>query len=113
LNREAAWLSKYETNSPLYIYTTFLNSFRSSVINGSSDYLTYFNWVVYNNTNTLAMRKGYDGRQVITILNNDGENGAARVLGLDNAKTGYNASMIIRMSSAVPMQQWMRMEHWK
>jgi alpha-amylase len=41
------------------------------------------------------MRKGYDGRQVITVLNNDGEDGASRVLLLSNEKTGYNASMVV------------------
>ena len=41
------------------------------------------------------MRKGYDGRQVITVLNNDGENGASRRLSLSNEQTGYNASMVV------------------
>ena len=39
------------------------------------------------------MRKGYDGRQVVTVLNNDGENGATRTLSLSNGQTGYNSSM--------------------
>jgi alpha-amylase len=95
LNREAVWLSDYNTSSPLYTYTTFLNTFRNNVINASSDYLTYFNHVVYNDSNTLAMRKGYDGRQVITVLNNDGENGVSRGLSLSNEQTGYNASMVV------------------
>ena len=41
------------------------------------------------------MRKGYDGRQVITVLNNDGENGGSRGLSLSNEQTGYNASMVV------------------
>jgi alpha-amylase len=95
LNREAVWLTGYNTSSPLYTYTTFLNALRNYVINASSDYLTYFNWAVYNDTNTLVMRKGFDGRQVITILNNDGENGTSRDLSLSTEKTGYNASMVV------------------
>jgi alpha-amylase len=79
----------------LYSYIRFLNSFRSQVINASSDYLTYFNWVVHNDTNTLAMRKGYDGRQVITVLNNDGEAGVSRALSLSNEQTGYNSSIVV------------------
>jgi hypothetical protein len=77
------------------MYITSLNTFRSQVINASSNYLTYFNWIVYNDTNTLIMRKGYDGRQVITVLNNDGEGGASRQLSLSNEQTGYNASMVV------------------
>lgn len=41
------------------------------------------------------MRKGYDGRQVITVLNNDGESGTSRSLSLSNEKTGYNGSIMV------------------
>lgn len=53
-----------------------------------ADYLTYMNYPIYNDTNTLALRKGYDGMQVITVLSNLGAGGAAYTLNLGS--TGWN-----------------------
>lgn len=44
VNREAVWLSGYNTSGPLYPYITTLNAFRNQVVDGSSDYLTYFKY---------------------------------------------------------------------
>lgn len=69
-NREAIWLSGYNTSSPLYNLITDLNVFRKRFSNDSA-YLTSLSKPVYNATNTFALKKG----QAITVLNNVGGGG--------------------------------------
>lgn len=72
-NREALWLSKYNTNAPLYKLITELNAARKQAIKDDSSYITYQNWPIYNDTTTLAMRKG----KMVTVLSNKGAHGAS------------------------------------
>lgn len=88
-NREATWLSGYNTSSPLYEHVAALNQIRNHAVYVDATYLTYQNWVIYSDTTTIAMRKGYDGKQVITVLSNKGEDGAAYTQSLGN--TGWAA----------------------
>ena len=44
---------------------------------------------IYSDTSTIAMRKGFDGNQIIGVFNNQGSNGASYTLTLGN--TGYAA----------------------
>lgn len=72
-NREALWLSGYNTSSPLYELIATLNAGRKAAIADDEGYLTYRNWPIYTDTTTMAMRKG----SMITILSNKGEDGDA------------------------------------
>jgi alpha-amylase len=72
-NREAIWLSGYNTSVPLYKLITKLNAARKQAIKDDSSYLTYQNWPIYNDTTTIAMRKG----NMVTVLSNKGANGAS------------------------------------
>lgn len=75
-NREALWLSGYNTSSPLYTLISKLNALRKTAIASSStsdDYLTYRAWPIYTDTTTLALRKG----PIVTILSNKGSIGDA------------------------------------
>lgn len=86
-NREALWLSGYDTSAPLYQHVAQLNRLRSHAARQSPTYLTYKNQPIYSDSTTLAMRKGFDGQQVITVLSNLGTSGPKYVLSLGN--TGY------------------------
>ncbi|KAI9734150.1 MAG: hypothetical protein M1818_006645 [Claussenomyces sp. TS43310] len=95
LNREAIWLSAYNTGAPLYNFTTSLNIFRSHVIGTSPNYTNYNSDVTYNDSSTLALRKGINGSQVVTVLTNRGEAGQASVLSLSMNATGYDPGMVV------------------
>jgi alpha-amylase len=90
MNREALWLSGYESNSTLYTFVTALNAFRKAFSNNPS-YLTSPAIPIYNSTNTLAFRKGNDTSAVITIINNDGLGGSSRNITLGSESTGFGA----------------------
>jgi alpha-amylase len=96
VNREAVWLSGYDKQSPLYTFTTILNVFRTQAIKTSNNYITYNSRVIYNDSSTISMRKGFDGSQVVTVLANDGILGASRTITLQNAnKTGFLAGDVV------------------
>lgn len=88
-NREAVWLSGYNTDSELYKLIAKANAIRSHAITESDRYITYKNNPIYQDANTLAMRKGDNGTQTITILSNLGASGSSYTLSLGN--TGYEA----------------------
>ncbi|EKG10746.1 hypothetical protein MPH_12129 [Macrophomina phaseolina MS6] len=88
-NREAVWLSGYNTNADLYRFTASVNQIRNQAIAKDANYLTYKNWVIYSDTTTIAMRKGFDGFQLITVLSNKGARGDAYTLNLGN--TGWTS----------------------
>ncbi|CAI7610068.1 unnamed protein product [Penicillium crustosum] len=105
VNREALWLTKYSMNStslPLLVQS--LNRIRSyasgdgkkSTIapKSGSDYLSYLSLPIYNSTNILAMRKGFTGNQVVSVVSNLGAkpatNSTAKItLGSDG--TGFSS----------------------
>ncbi|KAJ5317172.1 hypothetical protein PENANT_c029G08306 [Penicillium antarcticum] len=86
-NREATWLSKYNTDSELYKLIAKANAIRNQAIYKSDQYTTYKNYPIYKDDITLAMRKGYSGSQTITILSNLGESGSSYTLSLPD--TGF------------------------
>ncbi|KAJ5216985.1 family 13 alpha amylase in complex with acarbose [Penicillium chermesinum] len=88
-NREAVWLSGYNTDSELYKLISQANAVRNQAIYRNSSYLTYKNYPIYQDDTTLAMRKGYDGTQTVTVLSNLGEGGSEYTLSLGN--TGFNS----------------------
>ena len=72
-NREAIWLSGYNTKASLYQLVKTLNQARKQAIKDDSSYLTYQNWPIYTDTTTLAVRKG----KMVTVLSNKGADGDA------------------------------------
>ena len=87
VNREAVWLSSYNKNAPLYKVIQSLNQIRSHAVgNGSQftessepgqDYIEYLSYPFISQNHTLALRKGFQGNQVITVLSNLGSNPAS------------------------------------
>ncbi|KAI3110421.1 CAZyme family GH13 [Penicillium roqueforti] len=75
-NREAVWLSGFNTDSELYKLIATANAARNQAIAKSTNYTIYQNYPIYKDDTTIAMRKGFDGGQIITVLSNLGAGGA-------------------------------------
>lgn len=80
-NREALWLTEYDTTGPYYALLKSCNEARNAVANMATyDYWTpYWTWktkVVLNNDDVLGVRKGYD-RSILTIISNKGSSSPA------------------------------------
>lgn len=105
VNREALWLTKYSMNSTsLPSLVQSLNRIRSYgsgdggepmvAPKSRSDYLSYLSLPIYNSTNILAMRKGYTGNQVVSVVSNLGAKPATKAttkITLGSDSTGFSA----------------------
>jgi len=94
-NREALWTSGYNTSSVLYQYISTLNSIRSWAISYNSNYLGYNAWPIYSDTQTIAMRKGFAGNQVVAVYTNAGSSGATYSLSFPSSNTGFSNSQSV------------------
>ena len=72
-NRAPLWETGFDTSAPLYQHIATLNKFRQHVTSNTQNYTTYMSEVIYQDFHSIGMRKGFDGSQVITVLNNNGE----------------------------------------
>ncbi|BCS20599.1 alpha-amylase [Aspergillus puulaauensis] len=88
-NREATWLSGFDTSSELYKLIAASNAIRTHAIGQDDEWITYKNYPIYQDTSSLAMRKGNNGTQVVTVLTNAGAGGNSYTLSLPD--TGYSA----------------------
>jgi alpha-amylase len=93
--REATWLSGYDTGATLYAWVASLNQIRNQAIYKDSTYLTYKASPVYSDTSTIVMRKGNAGYQIIGVFSNLGSGGSSYALTLTSSETGFNASQAI------------------
>lgn len=91
-DREATWLSGYNTGATLYTWTAALNQIRKQAIAKDSSYLTYKAYSVYSDTTTIVMRKGNTGNQIISVFSNRGASGSSYTLTLTASQTGFTAS---------------------
>lgn len=81
-NREALWLSGFDTNAELYTFIKSLNAIRKNAISDDDAYLTYQNDPVYTDETTIAMRKG----SMLTVLSTLGESGASATLSVSGTE---------------------------
>ncbi|CEJ62414.1 hypothetical protein PMG11_10914 [Penicillium brasilianum] len=104
VNREALWLTKYSMDStslPLLVQS--LNRIRSYASGdgekytvapkSGSNYLSYLSLPIYNSTNILAMRKGFPGNQVVSVVSNLGAKPASKAstkITLSSDGTGFS-----------------------
>ncbi|KAL1969253.1 hypothetical protein VTN77DRAFT_9445 [Rasamsonia byssochlamydoides] len=101
-NREATWLSGYNTSAELYQFIASANAIRAHAISKDSGYLTYKNWPTYQDSSTIAMRKGSDGSHLITVLSNLGSSGRSYTLSLGG--TGYSpGEQLTELLSCTPV----------
>ncbi|OQD84697.1 hypothetical protein PENANT_c012G11404 [Penicillium antarcticum] len=87
-DREAIWLTKYNTESELYQLIAKLNKLRKHVNALGSDYFDQPTHTVYQGASELAFSKGVEGRQVIMMLSTQGSESGAYNVALSNS---YNA----------------------
>lgn len=84
-NREALWLSEFNTDAPLYVQLASLNKARSHVASKDTEYIKSTSSVKYSDDSTLALVKG----RVTTALTNVGASGEEKTITVEN--TGYEA----------------------
>ncbi|KAL4919929.1 glycoside hydrolase superfamily [Aspergillus aurantiobrunneus] len=93
-NREATWLSGYDTTSELYKNIAGLNAIRNHAIFQDKGWTTYNNYAIYSEAGALAMRKGNKGTQVVTVLTNTGSQGGSYTVSIPN--TGYESGASLK-----------------
>jgi alpha-amylase len=105
VNREALWLTKYSMRSTsLPSLVQSLNRMRSYASGdgekstvapkSGSDYLSYLSVPIYNSSNILAMRKGFTGNQVVSVVSNLGAKPATKAttrITLGSDGTGFSS----------------------
>ncbi|KAJ5243613.1 hypothetical protein N7489_003709 [Penicillium chrysogenum] len=88
-NREAIWLSGYPTTAELYQHIATTNKIRKAAVAADSSYITSKNVPFYQDSHTLAMKKGSGSSPVITVLSNAGSSGSSYTLYLGGS--GYSS----------------------
>ncbi|KAJ5226572.1 uncharacterized protein N7469_006578 [Penicillium citrinum] len=88
-NREATWLSGYSTSAELYKHISMTNKIRKLAVSSDSSYITSKNTPFYQDSHTIAMKKGSSGSQVVTVLSNYGSSGSSFTLTLRGS--GYSS----------------------
>ncbi|RHZ70159.1 hypothetical protein CDV55_102065 [Aspergillus turcosus] len=73
-NREAIWLTGYNTDAELYKLTATLNRIRKHAYNLDNNYINIETYPIYQGSSELAFRKGVEGRQTIMLLSTQGAN---------------------------------------
>ncbi|KAL0938872.1 alpha-amylase [Colletotrichum truncatum] len=94
LNREALWLSGYNTESELYRWIQKLIGLRSAMIAQDRGYVFYKALPIYTDDHIIAMRKGFDGSQVVSVYSNVGGNRTFGVA-LGQEETGFRPCKLI------------------
>lgn len=94
-NREAIWLQSgaYSGTGVLHGFiaaTTQTRNHLTYVSNGT--WGTYQNWVIWSDSHSMAMRKGFDGTQSVTVVTNQGSNGSGYTVSLPSSSTGWGAN---------------------
>ena len=94
-NREALWLTGFNRQSDLYKWISSLNIFRRTVIAQDQRYTQHqaIPWQI--DSHTLGLRKGFDGSQVISVINNIGSSGGAYSVSLSSTSTGFTPNLEI------------------
>ncbi|KAJ5794269.1 hypothetical protein N7457_000868 [Penicillium paradoxum] len=67
-NREAIWLTKYDTDAELYKLIAKLNGIRKHAYSLGEDYLSHPTHTIFQGGSELAFMKGVEGRQVVMVL---------------------------------------------
>lgn len=87
-NREALWLSKYDTKAEIYQFVAKTNKIRSTAISKDKGYISARAEPIHQEGSTFAMKRGSKGSQVITVLTNAGSDGGSDPVSLPNS--GYS-----------------------
>ncbi|KAK6227146.1 alpha amylase [Colletotrichum tabaci] len=93
-NREALWLSGYDTQSELYRWVSKFVALRSKMAALDGGYLYYKSLPVFTDPHVIAMRKGFDDNQVVSVYSNVGSNRTFSVQ-LNRDQTGFQPCKLI------------------
>ncbi len=89
VNREAIWLTGYNSTSPLYKLITTVNGIRQTAISRSANFVTDKIQAFNIDANTIVTRKGDAGSQIVGVYSNLGENGHGYNVALSMSQTGF------------------------
>ncbi|KAB8220203.1 glycoside hydrolase superfamily [Aspergillus novoparasiticus] len=89
-NREAIWLTKYNTDAELYKLITKLNTIRKHAYKLDPNYVSLQTYPIFRGGSELGFRKGVEGRQVVMLLSTQGSNSSA-----------YNLTMPVSFNGGV------------
>ena len=92
VNREAIWLTGYDTNAVLYQLIAKLNRIRKHAALLGTNYFEDSTHTIYQGASELGFTKGVQGRQVVMVLSTQPSTSGA--YNLDMAVT-YNAGTVI------------------
>ncbi|KZF21659.1 glycoside hydrolase family 13 protein [Xylona heveae TC161] len=92
-DREAIWLTGYNTSAPLYKFATQMNAIRKLAIAKSSDYVTTPSTIVYSDDHNVAFRKGDSSYMILNVLNNLGSSAQTYTVNLPNV--GFPAGLTV------------------
>lgn len=92
LSREALWFSGYKTTGTLYNFIKQLNQARSRAITVDKDWVKQRISLSQPDAQTLLMRKGSSGKQMVSVFTNRGA-GGEEVMTLLSADTGFTANL--------------------
>ncbi|KAL9108003.1 MAG: hypothetical protein Q9227_007218 [Pyrenula ochraceoflavens] len=91
-NREAIWLSGYSQSSEMYTFIAGILQLRNhAVYANATSYLSFKANPVYWDNSVVAVRKGFEGNQIIGVFNNQGSGGSSYTLNLRGDATGFSA----------------------
>ena len=90
-NREALWETGLDVFAQIYQLTATLNTLRQYVIGVSPAFTTTQGNVTYQQGDTMVLRKGANGAQIVTIFTSGGEDAASSDLQLSASEHGYAA----------------------
>lgn len=118
-NRSPLWITDYDTNAVLYQHIATLVKARQHIVKTSGNYTTYMQDVIYQDYHSIALRKGFEGGQVVTVLNNNGQDiddfeikvvghdfpkgtSLTEVLTCSNVTLDKHDRMIVKMGAGLP-----------
>ncbi|KFZ09918.1 hypothetical protein V502_08404 [Pseudogymnoascus sp. VKM F-4520 (FW-2644)] len=94
-DREATWLSGYNTGSVQYGFVKQVNQIRNYAVARDSSWVTYMAVATQLNTQTLLLRKGPAGSQTVGVFTNMGASSSSYTLTLNSANTGFTANQAV------------------
>ncbi|OBT65738.1 hypothetical protein VE03_03348 [Pseudogymnoascus sp. 23342-1-I1] len=94
-DREATWLSGYNTGSVLYGFVKQVNQIRNRATAKDSTWVTWGAVATLIDTQTVLLRKGNAGLQTVGVFTNKGASSSAYTLTLSSANTGFTANQAV------------------
>lgn len=94
-NREAIWLTGYNTQSELYQWVAQINKLRNAIIGINSAYTSSQAMSWTPDRHTIALQKGPSGYSTVSVFNNIGSSGSSYPVTLASRNTGFASSQHI------------------